>query len=526
MLDLALTSIRHLMLGGTPPGRATLRSLLLVGATAFLCSARATDEQRKQLLRRERMMRLGGQLALTRQEQLANQILMARKEAEMHSPQFPPSMHFFRAKHLIEESAVFHILKKMPKGAALHVHDFSILHMDWLVKNVTYRPHCHFCVTRHGALKFRFAHPTPPMPVECSEWVLLEKYRQELQNVTEFDESLLRNFTLVTENPEETYPNRDVLWSKFQTIFFSISGLVSYAPVFKDYVFQGLQEFCRDNVLYLELRAMLLPVYELDGRTYSQEWMVETYRDVASLFAREHPGFIGMKIIYSDQRFKNVSLITESVWMAMKLQTKFPGMVAGFDLVGREDTGHSLHYYRKALMIPASRGYTLPYFFHAGETDWQGTSVDGNLLEALILNSTRIGHGFALTKHPAIWTDLWKKDIPVEVCPISNQVLQLVSDLRNHPAAVLMATGYPMVISSDDPAMFGASGLSYDFYEAFMGIGGMKADLRTLKQLALNSIKYSALQDAEKKAAMETWAERWDAFVTELAGGQSKKTAA
>lgn len=514
------------MFGGTPPGRAALRSLLLVGAAAFLCSAGPIDERRKQLLRRERAMRLGGQLALTREEELANQVLMARKEAEAHGPQFPPSMHFFRAKRLIEQSAVFRLLQKMPKGAALHVHDFSILRMDWLVRNVTYRPHCHFCVTRRGALKFRFAHPTPPPPAECSEWVLLEKYRQELQNVTEFDEGLLRNFTLETENPEETYPNRDVLWSKFQTIFVSLSGLVSYAPVFRDYVFRGLQEFCQDNVLYLELRAKLLPVYELNGTTHGPEWVVETYRDVASLFAREHPGFIGMKIIYSDHRLKNLSLITESVRMAMKLQTQFPGMVAGFDLVGREDTGHSLRYYREALTIPAARGYTLPYFFHAGETDWQGTSVDGNLLEALILNSTRIGHGFALTKHPAVWTELWKKDIPVEVCPISNQVLQLVSDLRNHPAAVLMATGYPMVISSDDPAMFGASGLSYDFYEAFMGIGGRKADLRTLKQLALNSIKYSALQDAEKKAAMETWAERWDAFVAELAGGRSEKTAA
>lgn len=72
-------------------------------------------------------------------------------------------------------------------GAALHVHDISISSMDWLVKNVTYRPHCHFCLTRSGILMFKFAYPTPPTPAECSEWILLEKYRKKLYNVTEFD---------------------------------------------------------------------------------------------------------------------------------------------------------------------------------------------------------------------------------------------------------------------------------------------------------------------------------------------------
>ncbi|XP_051856605.1 adenosine deaminase 2 [Antechinus flavipes] len=504
-------------------GQIKWSALLLAIVVSSLCLALPLDDEREVLIRKEKMLQIGGELLLTEQEELANEKLKALKRVEineaMKKNQFPPSMHFFRAKKFIEESKVFHVLKKMPKGAALHLHDFGILSVDWLVRNVTYRPHCHLCFTPSGNLKFRFADPAPPtpMPEDCSEWILLEKYRRQLQNVTEFDNSLLQNFTLVLENPERAYSDQAIIWTRFENIFITISGLVHYAPVFREYFARGLEEFYEDNVQYLELRATLYPVYELNGQAYDQEWSLKTYQEVAQKFARDHSDFIGARIIYSDHRMKDVSHIAKSVQTAMNLKVKFPEIMAGFDLVGQEDKGYSLWQLKEALLFPATQGFDLPYFFHAGETDWQGTSIDENILDALLLNTTRIGHGFALGRHPVARNISWNRDIPIEVCPISNQVLQLVSDLRNHPVASLMANGHPMVVSSDDPSIFGAKGLSYDFYEVFMAFGGMKADLRTLKQLALNSIKYSSLSADKKKTTEEVWQKKWDKFVDELA---------
>ncbi len=70
-----------------------------------------------------------------------------------------------------------------------------------------------------------------------------------------------------------------------------------------------------------------------------------------------------------------------------------------------------------------------------------------------------------------------------------HQVLKLVDDLRNHGAITLFANNYPVVVSSDDPAAWGALPLSHDFYMAFMAMTGRETGLSVLKQLAINSIK-------------------------------------
>ncbi|KAK5867786.1 hypothetical protein PBY51_012249 [Eleginops maclovinus] len=324
--------------------------------------------------------------------------------------------------------------------------------------------------------------------------------------------------TLFTDqDPESVYPSQDLIWGKFEQCFLALWGLVTYAPVFRDYYYQGLAQFYTDNVMYMEVRALLPEIYELDGSTHDTAWTLKTYQDITRQFTAEYPEFFGVRVIFTIHRGVNASKMARAVEEAMKLQRDFPDIMAGFDLVGREDSGRPLWYFRDALSLPAERGVTLPYFFHAGETDLEGTEVDQNLLDALLLNTSRIGHGFALLRHPVAKDLSRKRGVAVEVCPISNQVMKLVKDLRNHPAATLMSENHPLVISSDDPGMFGSSGLSYDFYEAFVGFGGMRSNLGSLKELAINSIRYSSLNPKQQEKALALWQRRWDNFVSENA---------
>ena len=59
------------------------------------------------------------------------------------------------------------------------------------------------------------------------------------------------------EDPELAYPSLTVVWKRFEQAFKATWGLVTYAPVFKDYFHEGLLQFYRDNILYVEVRALL-----------------------------------------------------------------------------------------------------------------------------------------------------------------------------------------------------------------------------------------------------------------------------
>jgi len=76
---------------------------------------------RNYMLYKEYQMRTGGRLKLSDAELRVNNTLMKLKAKELdiarrNVTDFPPAVHFFRAKALIDKSEVFKMVRNMPKG--------------------------------------------------------------------------------------------------------------------------------------------------------------------------------------------------------------------------------------------------------------------------------------------------------------------------------------------------------------------------------------------------------------------------
>jgi adenosine deaminase CECR1 len=221
-----------------------------------------------------------------------------------------------------------------------------------------------------------------------------------------------------------------------------------------------------------------------------------------------------VKLIYSGHRRASATDVWTQLKQAVELRKAWTdrNFILGFDLVGEEDAGHTTEYFLpdwvKLRSHLAEQKTTLPFFFHDGESDWPS---DENLYDAFLLGSRRIGHGFNLFRFPTLQKQVKSHQVAVEVCPISNQQLRYVSDLRMHPASGYLNQGIACVIGSDDPGIFGNEGLSFDFWEAVVA---WDLDLRSLKQLALNSLLYSGMTELEKSAAIAHWQASWDDWVS------------
>ena len=132
---------------------------------------------------------------------------------------------------------------------------------------------------------------------------------------------------------------------------------------------------------------------------------------------------------------------------------------------------------------------------HAGE---EGPAE--YIWEALnLLKVTRIDHGNRAVEDETLLQELIQRQIPLTMCPLSNQKLQVVPDLRQHPLRALLERGVLVTVNSDDPAYFG--GYLNENYQAIAT--ALSLSPLEVAQLAKNSFAASFL-DPEEIAGWHT----------------------
>ena len=167
----------------------------------------------------------------------------------------------------------------------------------------------------------------------------------------------------------------------------------------------------------------------------------------------------------------------EQAWQVARLAADRVGdRVVAFGLGGDEARGPA-EWFGEVFAFCRERGLKLVP--HAGEN----TSAEA-VWAALRIGADRVGHGIRAVEDPALVAHLAAHRIPLEVSITGNVITSAVASLDAHPVRRLFDSGVPIILNTDDPAMFGTT-LTDEYLLAAERFGFTEAELRGLAEESL-----------------------------------------
>ena len=131
---------------------------------------------------------------------------------------------------------------------------------------------------------------------------------------------------------------------------------------------------------------------------------------------------------------------------------------------------------------------------HAGEA--AGASSIWGALNALQVE--RIGHAARAIDDQALISYLKEKQVPLEMCPLSNIRTSVVQDYDMHPVKQFFDEGLLVTVNTDDPQMFNNS-LAEEYR---MLITHHSFSVQDVQQVIMNAARSAWLDENEKTSLL------------------------
>lgn len=289
--------------------------------------------------------------------------------------------------------------------------------------------------------------------------VLLELGSLKYGNTTEEFKRLCQGFTSLGSTLDECF-------KKFKIAH----DLTSSAECLKKAVLCVIEDFAKDNVIYVELRTTPKETKQMSKKKYL-ETVLDAIRSAQSI----HPQ-IDVVLLPSFDRAQGIEQAESSLKIILDLQHDNRELIKGLDFSGNPAAGE-FNIYKGLLETARNAGLKLA--LHCGEID-----NEDEITEMLDFSMSRCGHGTFIKGDN--FKRLKDENIPVECCLSSNVKCGTVPSFDDHHFKDLLRNKNMVTLCTDDFGVFDTT-LSKEFEIAFKTFNLEKNDLYLLSMNAIAS---------------------------------------
>jgi adenosine deaminase len=437
---------------------------------------------------------------------------------------------FYLDQKKVQSHKFYNIISTMPKGALLHMHVSAVVNpykfLLYLKKNnINLYNTIYYVTDENSILNYINKNPSEDYKKTITSSL---KWQTSLGKMMRFNNSPpcsgYTQLSKMSESDLESFIYNhcrmnnidDYNWKKMDDITNKYWIFIRDVDLFNYYIKFLLTELYNDGIRIFELKTTPHGMYKQLNKEFNIKYneYIYTYDTISDNimeniininlqdFNRDKDDKLYYKLIIaiqkpgiSDDDFKKTQKFDQLKGICNE---PMYNNIGGIDLQGPEDTSINISQFTPTILENCSKkNFTI----HSGESIINNDIYNKNLFNISYLktinenNIVRIGHGIDLKRTPDLYPIFKKLKIHIELCPLSNYILQYINDIKSHPGKDYIREGLRVSINSDDPSPFGYDYVSFDWIVA---IYYWKLTLQEMYSMCIYSIEDSTVGDLVK----------------------------